>query len=119
MPVARKKLARRGVANTSCRQPFPGHPGLSQSRSQLFVSDHCTATVLSRNMQRLSRKCRLGKAMFCTTFPLREMVNKMGVTSFTGYSHWAWDAANPLPRLVASRLRHRRHTMEEAQWFSN
>ena len=58
MPVARKKLARRGVANTSCRQPFPGHPGLSQPCSQRRLSGRCASTVLSRNELRQCRRQR-------------------------------------------------------------
>ena len=46
-----------GEGDTSCRQPFPGRPGLSQSCSQRSLSVRCASTVLSRNE---GRQCASG-----------------------------------------------------------
>jgi len=93
-----RNFACRGAADTSCRQPFPGRPGLSQSRSQPAVSGRCTATVLSRNGMRLRAGRWIGKAMFCTTFSPSDSVNILGVKSLTGYSQACFQANQRRPR---------------------
>lgn len=75
-----------GEGGTSCHQPFPGHPGLSQSCSQWRFSGPCAATVLSRNDVDSASRARDLKLLFFTTFSQTKPVNNLGAISLTGYS---------------------------------
>jgi hypothetical protein len=56
-----------GEGGTSCHQPFPGRPGLSQPCSRRIVSDCRAATVLSRNEEDHVPRVANEKALYCTT----------------------------------------------------
>src|SRR5258707_12573103 len=75
-----------GEGGTSCRQPFPGHPGLSQPCSRRLISGRRAATVLSRNETNSAGLARSLKLLFSTTFSPRETVNNLGIIWLTGYS---------------------------------
>src|SRR5436190_24345669 len=75
-----------GEGGTSCRQPFPGHPGLSQPCSQRRLSGRCASTVLSRNDANSAGPERSLKLLFSTTFSPSESVNNLGINWLTGYS---------------------------------
>ena len=49
LPFDRGLTRAEGEGGTSCHHPFPGRPGLSQSRSPRFFHARDTATVPSKN----------------------------------------------------------------------
>src|SRR3954469_21721360 len=75
-----------GEGGTSFHQPFPGHPGLSQSCSRRLVSGRRAATVLSRNEFDSAGRVAEIKPLFSTTFSQAKSVNKLGAIWLTGYS---------------------------------
>ena len=88
--ASRRLSPRGGEGDTSCRQPFPGRPGLSQPCSQRRLSGRCASTVLSRNEEDSAKWFGKRKALFFTTFAQRKTVSNLGANILTGCSPSGW-----------------------------
>lgn len=75
-----------GEGGTSCRQPFPGRPGSSQSCFRRTFQPAARSTVLSRNEENHARPGRNLKPLFCTIDSPPGTVNKLGANLLTGCS---------------------------------
>jgi hypothetical protein len=57
-----------GEGGTSCRLPFPGRPGLSQSRFRRVFQPVALSTVLSRNEMEVEFRARERKVFLIHNF---------------------------------------------------
>src|SRR5580704_15596137 len=75
-----------GEAGTSCRLPFPGRPGLSQSRSRRVFQIVALSTVLSRNVEEPDNISAQEKAFLFTISSHGGPVNNLRIIRLTGFS---------------------------------
>lgn len=71
---------RAGDGRTSCDRPFPGCPGLSQSRLRRCFHPAALSTVLSRNGEKMRRVAAKVYRLFPPRYSPRVLVNNLGST---------------------------------------